>query len=1408
MFTLLCIIACIVSAGSKESGTGGSSNSGGSTGSVNEMSQLSVIYSLTEICSQELIMNGEGFFFKWISQSLIQDDFQSLETTHNIKNNDFDNHVKVITNYIEVFKTKKQLMNKMIVLKFIVKMESFITLIKKTANLPSDDPFEGSNAGKNIKAFLGVDLPNTEEFLRGIRERRLNENLIFTFHKFFNQHGTYSSIVDLKQNGMEKAISDINNKLINLLYSLLGFAEGGLKAVEFLKLGTENQDILQTFYNTFHYVLDKTTLKTKIMGKKHNNIVILRDNHKFFVPGLFKKIGTVTSSFKSNFGKDESLTIYDPEIKLLLFHQLGPHAEFNWPKFKIFDKPTFSDIDNTDTDLAGKKKRKYIFTYIAIYKVYSIARFLDLFKGEFDTVEKVAQVLFDWILEAKEYQPSTPQKSSGKSESDQDVILDQYKQIKELLPDNEFANSFMPMLVELCTLIPGCNLDTHAKKEIIIIRFKILAYFNDLFKSNILFDFPPGIRATIQTDKVIDQTTGFLKGLKLEENTIKIGSILEDPFGGRITPIQIVTSKKVLKKKTAIKGGKFEFVLRKPSWKSLEGVAGIDKEFNNSFGSKLTTNEGGTVKIVEPLIDTYLNTVEMTESTKKKSLGITLLIRFIMKLKDEALKKVIILKVIKSQTEKIRKSVDHTSVQGLRNFLMYTLTSNQRYIPYKLEERFSRNMDIAFIIFVFTQDKLLFWKEQKNADKVSKYTELFKMYTNLVLKRSTSNLNSLGQDDIEAVKTMIKGIVKKGETNDQINAYFLEKLKGFKMLYDLRGFFDYYAAVDESQVQNGFVVKHLPFVDFHRIYTQFYAFLIHVRNNVILETEDSHRFVLNQLEQCLYMTQITEKFIRPSEEDPVCKFSHRKYAEILFFYKAYLINTKALSIPLDSNLPDQFNVHTRSFLGFTISYSPYKNVLYTECTATPTYPICVSQSIFETTIRYISDKDAKDEIVFNEISRISSTGTSGTTKLNILNGLESAFMVAKKSNPVSYSKLEFLLQSSYGNESTLKKALTFKNEEADYLTEYLIRTYKKLEVTESDDNLSRVIQSILISGGSDAKSFGEVLQHYFLYKNVFFSSYLKLFLQYTVKDEHFAIFAQLMIVYKVSVELIKMNDMESDGFFLEFGPLMKNLDGNTPADLIEGSSKIRQKLINRYEDILKLTESMASNSIKETFDDVDDFLDELLNDDDKSKKSETEKSEASFKNSQSSIKSVSDGDVYASVKETSNQLDIKINSAQSSLEESFIVEQSKKQTYKDYVVEITVEEIYTEEEGGLINKTVKVGDPTFKKMERSNISNNSGNEQTIPADVAAVALNGLNRKVEELKAQFLSRKSSTNKSSSENWEEDSGNQKTYVNLKTLSRRSRSSRSSKSSGGSGKMLRDLEMEEQKPKFFKSAVMSLV
>jgi hypothetical protein len=105
---------------------------------------------------------------------------------------------------------------------------------------------------------------------------------------------------------------------------------------------------------------------------------------------------------------------------------------------------------------------------------------------------------------------------------------------------------------------------------------------------------------------------------------------------------------------------------------------------------------------------------------------------------------------------------------------------------------------------------------------------------------------------------------------------------GVEFLIPFIDFFDFYETDVESTS---------TFANIHLIYENFYHVLNRIRFDMPFEEQNGHKLVLDTLEMCLRFTdhQQTEKV--NEQVDKICDLSHRKYAEMYFFYKFYLLRT-------------------------------------------------------------------------------------------------------------------------------------------------------------------------------------------------------------------------------------------------------------------------------------------------------------------------------------------------------------------------------------------------------------------------------------------------------------------------------------------------------------------------------------
>jgi len=318
----------------------------------------------------------------------------------------------------------------------------------------------------------------------------------------------------------------------------------------------------------------------------------------------------------------------------------------------------------------------------------------------------------------------------------------------------------------------------------------------------------------------------------------------------------------------------------------------------------------------------------------------------------------------------------------------------------------------------------------------------------------------------------------------------------------------------------------------------------------------------------------------------LCHFSHRKYAEMYFFYKIYLIQANK---PFTSGITEhsmlRFNTHTRVFLLFAHDYSPYQMTLNNICddVQQSEESICVSWKLFNSLMNYIHSENLPLGHFQDQVQKLKNLDNVNM-RINIINALEAVYMVAKpgRINMVDWEKVMFVFDFFRMNkQSKLHNMLEFKKEDKGQLANYLKRTYQKLTVDPNEAMLARVVQEIM-NGKQDVNPDKDSLLTYLHFANEIVPFYLKLFLQFSTKDAHFERIAQILIDNKISFELIRLNDIDDDDFFISLAENLQDVDSDKAA-----LNMIHRKLKQKYELLLEKCQAVTESS----------FLHESGNDD-------------------------------------------------------------------------------------------------------------------------------------------------------------------------------------------------------------------
>lgn len=260
----------------------------------------------------------------------------------------------------------------------------------------------------------------------------------------------------------------------------------------------------------------------------------------------------------------------------------------------------------------------------------------------------------------------------------------------------------------------------------------------------------------------------------------------------------------------------------------------------------------------------------------------------------------LVLKILKHQKSHLFQTFDFDTTTSFRNFLFRIINSKvSSFQPLSDGENMLMVYDIIMYIQFIDQERQKTLPEEIDEDNDDE-REL-----RMELEEAGQKLNEhFYSKDVSRVD--IFDSIMSRETG------LIKHRFGVEFIVSFFDFFDYYAVANESQAS---------FLNIHLVYENFYHFLNKLRFDLESEEENVFKFVLDNMEMCLRFTDHYDEDLSANPISKVCDFSHRKYAEMYFFYKFYLLRTQKL-LPDNTQLTlspyegTTFNTHVRTFLSY------------------------------------------------------------------------------------------------------------------------------------------------------------------------------------------------------------------------------------------------------------------------------------------------------------------------------------------------------------------------------------------------------------------------------------------------------------------------------------------------------------
>jgi hypothetical protein len=1125
---------------------------------------------IEEICHKFAVVDFDSYFKNWIVKHLENSHSNLSPTFLEDLDKELGDHKKIIEKYLEDL-LKSHLTVPDYSNAFLeIEVED---LLKKISGVMKSDyiPKYQSLNFDNISDRIG-------DFKKTVEETPLKPHFIGKvadlFRPIYNKiqnedpnYGKYASIMPI----LVENIKDQLKKIIDIYLD-------NPNSSNYDALTPEDKILLVSFYNNFKFLLDLGEIRSQIIqrtvGEEPEN------TSTFFLPELYSSIKDIADEYKPIFERDNFILNYkdDPTLDEMRTAALKVHFG---PHFPAIFESDFNDLelgvtkDQRKSGPENQAKRSKAKLELMLYELYTMLRKPDEIGYNFPTENKdILEKIFDFIVTTDIFNTDKPARlgsdNGDRPSSDSLNLVDRPE--RKLISPEKFQTYFVPLLNLICEKLgqkDKCDL-FEKKADLIDDKFKDfenILLFNDS-KSDVYKLVPPTILKKLKDTATKKHFDDFKTNLDDIINKAK-----KHPKSySSLPPSEIEDSLNKNAEKENDLPSDVPAMLNNKSKKQPSTKAGpqeeIDEEFETFADKFLPKEQDANPEKVE-MLQTLLKTVGNSPNDNKQKFLKDALVNYIVKKaksKDIDIENSpLVSETLKNLMTRLFIKINASGVDSIRNFMNYhLLTFNGNDIdsqnPLVREIALQKFYDLLIFAYLSGDNYVKILEKTK---KTPKQVEEFELWTQ---KQEVLRENLRRKDMLKYINILTRKLYF-----DPAN---IKRVDSFNFFHSFLDFFAYFKNMKDANATYG---------DYNLVFLNFYNFLHRIRAEIAQEVLSPYTFVYKKLNDCLAYTSRYEQMHGHEELKNLCVFSHRKYAEILFFYKTYLIvNNKPGSFDLAPFPSADFNTHVRVFLNFLSQNPEFSNKFVALCNGSEE-SICKSWSIFEDILGQLSTFKTAG-INFNAPIYKSIDHSTFAGQMSVVNGLEAVSLAYFKSNNKDYEKtIRNIQYSSNGNVVYV--------EDVELLGDYLGRTYRKLEFTPEELVISSVVQHVL----ADERIFLSFLTHN---GNLFFD-YIKLFLLYANSDDQYNTIAQVLVNNKFDlVKLAFINTPDHDSFLAEVIASVVTLS-ETKAFISDLANLVRSKLQNRYSLITgtctskTFNELIAHESDVENLDDLSEMLREI-----------------------------------------------------------------------------------------------------------------------------------------------------------------------------------------------------------------------
>lgn len=1161
---------------------------------------------LQKICQGSIVGDFQNWFNSWIIRALVDSPIASPKDIAGILKANIDNHAGIINAYINDFIGKSAELPFYSNLNFDIKISDLVSRARGILKVPDDNKYDSLPQVEGLAPKFGP-------FVAELPQDAANVDIDIPF---INNLGSIFRAEDLSKEIPQKEsdkdllakIAAQKGAIIPILRKIISVFAQEHGPAEYNALTTPQKEFLQVFFDNFKYLLGTddehrdfviTTLTAQPVDKTQSL------PHSFLNKNLLEHLQGIDSKYKSYFTRDAFIVAFNPAYRLEDLNRAATEAFFSWDFFKAFNDIAFNTPKGVkESGPAAKQARKINRMHIMLYKVYTFARN----DGTLQPKDKLTNIpilekLFDWVLNTKMFDdPTIEPIQKNELGIEGDVVVNPGIELHSLFPRDKFKRYFLPLLSLICSKIPNCSLLSDKNKKPVIDKFVDFGNHDELkSKPTVASLVDPKVLDTIIQEAAVQELKDFADDLdtlgQLGDSDNKLPQLEQNVHPSDFKPDDESDEDDVDHKRTDTSGRKNVVIrkklktpktynslpeelapngVKKPSIKKPEEDEKLQKNFDDKIGAKFLpkTADKDEGKKIEAQLDKFIDTIEATENDAKKNTLRKLLITFIIKSFKEA-KPIdgknpvapLLSKTVQHLSNRLKSRIEAPRTKAFRNFLFRTLNDVGKYVPATAEDEFTYIYDLIFFI-KFPLSNIVAPLVKKGASMNAEERKLVDLYgTELKTLILAASKNTLRNDFIK--------------NNKPFGPEFLERASGIEFFSNFLDFFAYWDnIIADAKAVNA---------DYYRVYLQFYQILSHIRRSAVQINEDPHEYVLHKIEECMDIAEAQQNWVEVGLLRGHCLFSHRKYAEVYFFYRMYLYAVKKVGQPLQQfKKGDQFNTHTRIFLAFASENSDYSYQLNTNCPKLSQEPICMSWLLYNEMLAFMrapmmtdADFNAKLGTVLNV--------ESIDARLNLFNGLEAAYYHNRRANMVDWARVIRIFDAEeLDTQNGLGKALQFRKGDEQKFARYLIRSFKKLEIHKNENAIAKFVVSVLDAPEHEDKR-QDSLSTYLLYNDRIIPFYIKVFLQFAIKDAHYERIARLLIKYGLSYNLVSINDVSKDDFFFDLYSKVSEM----PDEQV--SKKVHELLQAEYAKNFKECIAMGASKVMDVISDsaLLDMLDGL-----------------------------------------------------------------------------------------------------------------------------------------------------------------------------------------------------------------------